>query len=152
MNRLTKYGLIAEIIGALAVVVSLVFLAVEVRGHSVQLERQVAEERLASFSSVRRAFGATSYVGELLQRARETPDQLSYADRFALWNVISEALFVSSFYHRDVLAGRQSGGAWPMVQEWLSYILASDYAREWWRDNAGGFPETFIREIDQIVD
>lgn len=33
MNRLTKYGLIAEIIGALAVVISLVFLAVEVRGH-----------------------------------------------------------------------------------------------------------------------
>lgn len=32
--------------------------------------------------------GTTSYVGELLQKARETPDQLSYADRCALWNVI----------------------------------------------------------------
>lgn len=56
MRKLEVYGLIAEIVAAFAVVVSLLFLAFQVREQSAQLERQVGQERLTCFSEARRGF------------------------------------------------------------------------------------------------
>lgn len=56
MRKLEVYGLIAEIVAAFAVVVSLLFLAFQFREQSAQLERQVGQERLTSFSEARRFF------------------------------------------------------------------------------------------------
>ena len=58
MNKLAQYGLVAEIVAAIAVVVSLLFLAFQVREQSSQLARQVGQDRLATFSEELRSLAS----------------------------------------------------------------------------------------------
>ena len=53
MNKLKTHSLVAEIVGAAAIVVSLLFLAVQIKEQSAQVQRQVGQELLSSFSDAR---------------------------------------------------------------------------------------------------
>ena len=151
MNELAQYGLVAEIVAAIAVVVSLLFLAFQVREQSSQLARQVGQDRLATFSEVRRAVFSDSYPGEILDKAVTTPDQLSVGERFVLDNLFSEIIFAAYYYHSDISAGRINSGAWPLTMDWVNKALSNQYGMSWWSAHKNNFAPDFAQEIDRAL-
>ena len=109
--ELETFALIAEVVAAIAVVISLFTLASEIRRNNSQLERQANQQVFEKFSEVRRSMYGDAYAGELLQKAVEAPDQLTHGDRFALENLVLEALFTCSYFHRDIATGKIEGTA-----------------------------------------
>jgi len=151
MNKLAQFGLVAEIVAAIAVVVSLLFLAFQVREQSAQLARQVGQDRLATFSEARRAVFSESYPGEILDKAVTMPDQLSEGERFVLDNLFSEIIFAAYYYHSDIGAGEIAGGAWTLTMDWVSKALSNEYGLSWWSAHKNNFAPDFAREIDQAL-
>ena len=148
MNTLKTYSLLAGIVGAAAIVVSLLFLAFQIKEQSAQVQRQVGQELLSSFSDARRAMFADPYPGQLLSKAAEHPDQLSAGEQFALYNLISEVLFNAYYYHSDISAGRIAGNAWPLASTWVVSVLSSDYGLDWWAKNKTHFPTSFVDDFN----
>lgn len=149
--ELETFALIAEVVAGAAVVISLLALASEIRQNNSALARQASQQSFSQFSNARRSLYSDAHVRELLDKAQETPDQLTFGDRFALENLVFEAAFVCSYFHRDIANGMIPAEAWPLAADWLARLLDSDHACEVWTSAKEHLDPEFTAAIDRAI-
>lgn len=115
--ELETFALIAEVVAGVVVVISLVALASEIRQNNRALARQASLQSFGQFSHARRSLYTDAHARELLDKAQETPDQLTFGDRFAHENLVLEAAFVCSYFHRDIAKGMIPAEVWTSAKE-----------------------------------
>ena len=93
-------GSVGELVGALAVVVSLIYLAMQVRQNTSALEVSTHQDLIANQLSAQSIIGANPQVADLMTRADQNYDGLTEAEHkqfshicFSLINVFQSARF-----------------------------------------------------------
>ena len=129
------WGAIGEIIGAAAVLISLIYLAKQIRQNTRQLQASVEATRLASFESNVRS---GNFIRELLVRDREISDlflrglkglsRLDDTDRFRM-DMLLRIVFAESqrTYVRERALKSDSEGPQQIIDD----LLKSRGVREW---------------------
>jgi hypothetical protein len=137
---------IGQIVGALAVVISLIYLAREIR-------RNARAERLASMDSLIRWLGelvAHPHVRELYYRGIHDFESLEGVDR-TRFNLRIHQIFrnVKDAYHHH-LEGHLDPRVWRGLEAVMREINAAPGVQAWWRSNSRWFGgEEFAKFINQ---
>jgi len=151
-------GVIAEVVGATAVVVSLVYLATQIRQTNSQVAEQVRALKLQAydssantFSSFRLSIAASPQIASLWRRTKQSFVELS-ADEQAQVNELLVELF---WAYENMLARRHEGAVdsrlWTIVEENIAAWLGNAGFREWWKigDKAPHSKE-FTAMVDRV--
>ena len=133
-------GAIAEIVGAAAVVASLIYLAVLIRQNGRQAEEQVRALRLqaydsagADFSALRLHISSSPQLSSVWRRAKQSYSALEPDEQAQANELLHELLWA----YQNIIS-RMEQGTNDGVLEWLAdvnipYWMQNPGFREWWR-------------------
>ncbi|MDX1405465.1 MAG: hypothetical protein R3192_13045 [Woeseiaceae bacterium] len=152
MNRenFQFYASIAEVVSAIAIVVSLLYVGYEIRQSVVFSSRDIEETLYARQQEDNRIFIENGNLAQIVATARDHPDQLSAADRsryLAFAHNLYDSWEIAFYAHRD---GILRDGAW---DSWNEYFVRQSriHPNFAWTENRQYFPGEFSEYVDGIV-
>jgi hypothetical protein len=150
-RKLQAYASLAEVISAVAIVVSLLYVAYEFRHTSTMSSR---EADLALFERERegnRLLIEAPGLAEVVITASVAPQDLSEADRLrylTFQHDFFDTWEIGWYYHAD---GILDGDVWAEWDEWFATV-ARDLPAFAWTENRRNFTgEEFRRHVDSIM-
>ena len=151
MSTAQLLGNFGEFFGAIAVVVTLAYLATQIR-HGNELARRnemnVGHEQT---SQLRMAVAIHRDVAELMALGTTEPSSLDAVDR-SRYNAITMTLFRLGFQAWDrARHGLLDEREWVSFREVFAATIATDGGGAWWTNNKHGFLDEFRVEIDGVV-
>ena len=141
-------GSIADFVAALAVVISLVYLAIQVRHHTRELHRQSFRDVFGAYSQFRRSVVGSPTASELVFKAREAPGDLTDAELYRLGYLVEELGWCTQQLHALVEEGMISKDVWPAGRQRLLDHLESEPAQKWWKDWSHMYDPALVRDIN----
>ena len=151
MESAQLLGNFGEFFGAIAVVVTLIFLTLQVRQNTRQIRRAEMNAASTQFSLPRMAIVSDRSLAELLYKAMQTPDEIDQVDQlqvdmwlgeqmnamFHAWDRSHTGSFEKEFWETTTKPG-------------LTQILAVAAGSKWWDQNRLGFIPEFRTEVDRV--
>ena len=138
---------IAQLVGTIGVIVTLVFLAVEVRGNTKVAKAQ-ARHSISDF-----VLRITIFRAEHADRFAklESGAELTDGDRqFRYWSHIHFLLHAETYFHHHAL-GLMPDAHWGPYERWFAKYVKSPGFKEVWDDIGPGFSEDFARWVDAVL-
>jgi hypothetical protein len=147
METAQLLGNLGEFFGAIAVVVTLIFLTLQVR----QMRRAEMNAASTQFSLPRMAIVSDRSLAKLLNKAMQAPDEIDQVDQlqvdmwlgeqmnamFHAWDRSHTGSFEKEFWETTTKPG-------------LTQILAVAAGSKWWDQNRLGFLPKFRAEVDRV--
>ena len=141
-------GATGEVLGAIAVVISVLYLAFQIR-HNTQQLKEDQRDRTQDQMTEMRALILQRDIAELVVRAN-SGEELDPADqwRFSTWLY----QFVWTYYQVwDRYKEDPSNAVWfKAAGPILARTLYSDGALPWWRENQSQWEHDFILEVERL--
>lgn len=146
-------GVVAEVVGAIAVVVSLVYLAVQTRDNTRVMRSRAAWDAQQSFVEVNEKLGDGGFVSDLLYKTLSEPDQLSDKEKYLVqrfyrsWFQRMEAQF--ALYQAGILDEE----IWDLRRGYAKAIFNSTIAKQCWdvEKSNSMFTKEFVTSVDSAV-
>jgi len=153
-------GAISEMIGALAFVASLVYLALQIRQNTKQLEQNERTSRAASVSA-----SATSYrenrqhiytsaeVAEIQFKGMADPESLTEIEGYRFRLLMSNFMDANWDMYVQTVVTEHSPETWAAQgRKVIRRVLGSPGGRWFWQSFCEEYPEEFRAEVDRILD
>lgn len=145
-------GAIGEVLGAAGVIVTLAYLALQIRQNSEHIEHNVRSQRLAASASmhhdvmqIRLAFVSDPELLRIMGQGRANPDALESSERsrfFVMCTLLFEQLEFAYERRREGLAD------WSSFEHYLKDYTSSPGVQVWWAKHGSGiFSEAFADEV-----
>ena len=151
---LQDWGSLGELIGAVATVLTLAYLAVQVRQNSLQMREatRVANTRamdntVEAFSRYRAMLVVPEYA-ELYLRGLESYKTLSEVDQVRFKSIMEEYLFAYNAMFERLKAETYDWGTWQAQLAGAIKALASPGAADWWAERKHIYGAEFVAEVD----
>lgn len=154
---LQDLGSLGEFVGAIAIVVSFVYLAMQIRSNTRQVEENTRSMRvgqldatLQSFSHFREYLITNSETAELWQRGLADRSSLKGQERLRFDLLLLDLMTkVQAVYLRAQFTADEFH--WDNTVRSVESILTTKGVRDWWPSARGGCHEEFALIVDQIV-
>ncbi len=143
---LGNYG---EFIGAIAIVITLVYLAIQVRQNTRMIRANIRQARSDSAVHLY-SLGATSVVAEIREKESrgEALAQVE-EERMFLWNIcIWRQQQTTYFQAQDGLLDAQTGDEQSII---VRTLMRYPSARRFWADQKGSFDSRFVAWVDGAI-
>lgn len=148
-----ELGSIGEFVAAIATLITLVYLALQIRANTRSLRLNAQESTTAASSRFRDALIRDPEVAALWNRALRDFDGLPPDER-----VRAMSMFQEIFYSMQLVFHRTNEGVFP-ERTWrriqlpgLLLILRNPGTQQWWKRAAHLFDPEFIAEIEKARD
>jgi hypothetical protein len=143
-------GSIAEVVGALAVLITLVYLAIQTRDNVKVMRSRAIWDAQVSFVEVNELLGNGGVVASVVYKAITEPENLTDQETYQLhrfcrgWFQRMEAQF--ALYKAGILDGE----VWELRRGYAQGIVAKSPFKEWWElDKKNSmFTRAFIESMD----
>ena len=143
----------AQIIGTIAVVVSLLFVGQQIKQNTAALQRSEHNSTMEQWSVIRMAIAQNRDIGELMSAGLHGKKKLDDADQMRLDQMLAEhawaAFHIWDRTQRGVFPEgtfEQTGGAL------LCQVLATPQGRAWWtRAKSVSFIPAFVADVDALL-
>jgi hypothetical protein len=149
---LTAFASVAEIVGAIAVVASLIFVGVQLQQHTIQLKRAEKNATNAEASVIRQSVLLNSDVAELVHAAVHETRALSpvEVDRFnvLLWEI---AYLLLQFWDRTNYGLFLREEEFEKVTRSFSPYFSSKLGRVWWQTAKGVVRSDFAADFEKLI-
>ncbi len=149
---LADLGNIGEFIGAIGVVISLLYIAVQIRQNTKAVRSatfQGISDQLMKVLSLRIQDPA---LAEIRWKAASAPDQLTQQE----YSRLSDLLEFTFIAYQNIFVQFQNGFAdieqWNAVESSIRRYATLPGFKDWWRRSSNGLPHDFKRVVDEIVD
>jgi hypothetical protein len=140
----TAVGALAELLGAVAVVLSLVYLGAQVRGSTRQAKRDASRDLAVRISEISIAVSASREMGELLLVGGGSYESLDRVDevRFrALMNALFRGLEQQYLLHRE---GALDDEAWTAVDNLIGDFASLPGVQRYFADRGQWYVPGFL--------
>ena len=146
-------GAIAELVGAAAVVATLVYLANQIRHSSRSVEAATSHAIARARNEVNIAIAVSPELSDLLVRGGRDYASLQPEERQRYDLIAISGLNIMEDAYVQYSKGFASRESWEENLTILSHQFAQPGAQEWWRDRAEFFAmsSAFRREVDSAV-
>ena len=148
---LEQYAFMAEIVGTVAVVISLIYLAVQVRHGINQGQAEARYAFVQATSDINMTIAQDKQLASVWRRGLENPDELDADETMQLWMLMGQycnAWLVMHQLHSD---GQLAKNQWHVVRTDIAGILCSVGGRAFWRVGRGAFDPEFAGFVDDIL-
>lgn len=146
---LQDLGNLGELIAAVATVLTLAYLAIQLKQNTNALRSQTFQQSSMDMSLTANAISSNEELASILVKTKDNLDDLNPVEklRFHFWMLVAirrfEAIFVQMEY----------GSIDPIRIEGFEYsiisLLANGGASEWWKSTKSGFSHDFVKYADQ---
>jgi hypothetical protein len=137
---------IGQIVGALAVVISLIYLAREVR-RNARAARQVELDNLIRWL---RELAAHPHLRELYYRGLQDFESLEGADLIGFSVLMNQLFYLYQEMYHQQLEGRLNPRVWGMAEAPMRDINAYPGVQAWWRSRSHWFPDDFAKHVNEL--
>jgi len=129
---LQDLGNLGEIVGSLAVVISLLYLAAQIRQNSRLLRASALEQQMAAGAAMLQTTGGSLETARVLGRGMRGLDQLQGAERTQFFSLLGLAFigFQTSWYLQR--EGLSNEDMWRRQQSIVRWYLCQPGVRAWW--------------------
>jgi hypothetical protein len=150
---LEQLSYLAQIAGAVGVVLSLVFVGLQIRQNTAALQRNQHNSTMAQWTVIRMAIAGNRDIAELMTAGLRGEKTLDAADQLRLEHFLGEQLW-AAFHIWD----RTQRGVFPKgtfefsVGVHLGELLRTERDAAWWRSaKKSAFIPPFVADIDAIL-
>ena len=150
---LEQLSYLAQIVGSVGVVVSLIFVGLQIRHNTSALQRNEHNSTMAQWTVIRQAIAGNREIAELMSDGLSGERAMDAADRMRLEQMLQENAW-ASFHIWD----RTQRGVFPKgtfeatAGALLGTVLATPRGAEWWhRAKHVGFPPAFVGDVDAVL-
>ena len=152
-------GAIGEIVGAIAVVVSLAYLAVQIRQNTNQVAEQIKALKLEGHNAAandharfRQSIIQSPQVASLYRRGKASYVNLSPDEQAQVSELFRDYFWASANMQlRNLQSGSIDDSLWDIAAASLRPYLENDGIRQWWGESKGEFPEDFVEIVDRLA-
>jgi len=144
-------GAVGEILGAIAVFVSLVYLAIQTKNNTKALRSSAFHQVRESFSEVSLSMVEDTSLALLVNRAISNDPSLNEEE------IIRYNYFLTTFFRRGESAYFQSSEGtlqmetWMGIKETIVVALRNDYGQAWIAESSSRFTKDYITEITKAL-
>jgi IS1 family transposase len=155
---LQELGSIGELVGAIATVAMLAYLAIQVRQNSHQLQEATKIAKLNAYDRTVEAFAryrgllAESKNAELYTSGLASYENLTQAEKVRFGAIIEEYFFAYSGTWERILNDSYNSVTWASQAKFASSLLLTEGGAEWWAVRKNIFQQGFIDEIERVRD
>ena len=144
---ITELGALGEFIGSIAVLITLIYLSVQVRQNTRHVRAQMGSDQvIASMHNEHALFGPEPAM--VLQRAVENPNQMTYADFRVLHAFLTSRMELWVRRYRLEQMGLLDSNWRAVVSASASWFFGSPVARLWLNEMGPRyFPTDFVEVI-----
>ena len=151
-------GAVGEVVAAIAVIVTLGYLALQIRQNTRQIETNTQAARLTAIDSVmaigvevRRSILENEDVARIYETGLADPDQLSGLEqtRFRVLMMSVMMVFHAQYGQMGYLEDFEEG--WAGMGHALRRILTQPGGARFWDSSKHEFPANFIQEVDRVL-
>jgi hypothetical protein len=150
-------GAIGEIVGAAAVLITLIYLTIQMRQNNRQIAENTKVIRLAArgttqetFSRFRSLIGSSPEVAELYLKGCADYRALSRAERLRFGSLLQEILLAWNLRYLHFEAGLQED-TWERQNPLLLSAFSQPGVRYWWDRNKHIFDSVFVDAIESLL-
>ncbi|MFK7864833.1 MAG: hypothetical protein AB8B95_11480 [Pseudohongiellaceae bacterium] len=145
-------GAIGEIIGAIAVIATLVYLSIQLRQNTQAVRSSALDSSISALSVIRDRILSDKEIAELYISGCEDPESLDSADltryRMLLTNIL---LAIMNLYENHKHAGL-SESFWTNIKPNVQRTFSSKGGNWFWNEYRHEFENEFALVIDQIIE
>ena len=150
---------IAELVGAAGVVISLLYVATEVRLNTLQVEESNRVQRLEqldrafeNFSRIRLATIAHPETATIFETGSEDPGLLGAEDRARFEAMLGEFFNASMLLHARVEEGGLYPEVWDNLMFYLDPMLRRPGIAQYWHAVKPGYRTAFVDAVEDWMD
>lgn len=144
---------LAQLIAAVGVILSLIFVGLQIRHNTAALQRSEHNATMAEWTVIRQAIATNREIAELMTAGLRGEKALDAADQLRMEQMLHEHLW-ASFHIWD----RTNRGVFPKgtfelsVGEFLKDMLGTARGGAWWATaKKSAFPPPFIAAVDALL-
>ena len=143
-------GALSDLIGALAVVVSLIYLAIQIRQNTNALRAETAREVVASIRAINTTVASDPELFRIFSTMTENPSQLSPQERGRATHLLFNHFRAIEDAHRQYTKGNLDEEVWAGWSRVLYDYINSPGWREYWNLRRDLFSSTFARYVNEL--
>ena len=144
-------GAIGEIIGALAVFLTLIYLALQIRQNTKAVQAAAVDASISKVTSVRQSMYESAEIAGIYIAGLANPDDLDELSRTRFRLLMHNVLMaISNIYSQTNFAGLSSS-MWESQLVLLRRVVTSPGGQWFWKEYQLEFDETFRGQIEAIL-
>ena len=150
MNDLDLEALarLADVVSAVVVVMSLVYLAHQVRQNTASLHTENYARALERIATMQARLSSDGAFAELVSRGAADPARLSPGQRVQFTWAFYEMFGAFEFMFHQATSDALPEEVWNRWSETLSWWLSLPGVRTWWLSRPAAFSESFTSHVD----
>jgi len=142
---------LGEFVGGLFVVVSLVYLAYQVRQNTTSLRAENYARVLERLSTLQSNLSSDAELNRIVVVGAQTPEALTRTERMRLTWSLYELLGAAEFVFHQHRAGALPTEVWERWQATLVWWLSNPGIQRWWAAKPSPFSASFEAFADEII-
>ena len=146
-------GALGEIIGALAVVISVIYLSLQIKQNTAATRSLAHQEHFNAAQEFNSVIAASSELADLIVKANDENENITPSERIRLQhhyiNVFT--LWHSAFENRN--KGLLDDSGWRVWNEGSKVVIQSQKAmRDTWKQAGAIYGEKFVEHVNAVLD
>ena len=150
---LEQWSSLAQIVASVGVIVSLVFVGLQIRQNTGALQRNEHNSTMAQWTVIRMAIARNRDIAELMTAGLNGERTLDAADQLRLENMLQESAWASFHIWDRTQRGVFPKGTFELTGgAYLSGLLRTMRGEAWWRSAKHiGFVPAFVVDVDAVL-
>ncbi len=150
---LEQLSYLAQIVGSVGVVLSLLFVGLQVRQNTAALQRNEHNSTMAQWTVIRMAIAGNRDIADLMTGGLRGQTVLDPADQLRLEQMLQETLWASFHIWERTQRGIFPKGTFEFsTGQHLSSLLKTERGAAWWRSAKHiGFVPAFVADVDAVL-
>lgn len=151
-------GAIAELLGALGVIISLAYLATQIRQNTRQIGEHSRELRIAAIDAIANSFSRfrdplirDPELAALWIRGLEDYDALDDVERIRVGRLLQELFFAHQNTWSRHMEGATTKAAWLDHRQAIAGNLRHPGIRTWWAETRSIYADDFEEVIEELL-
>jgi len=140
-------GAIGEIVGAIAVLATLIYLALQIRQNTKAVRLESRNSLQQAWSQVGSMMANSPEITELFIKGCRDYRALPVADRLRFSSVLQNVLFAIDLQHLQASEGIHEVTGLERIHSLFRY----SGVRDWWGQNKGFFRPAFVGVVESVI-
>ena len=147
----TAIGVIAEVVAAIGVITTLIYVAVQIRDSTLESKNIQTQNLVTANSDANYLLASSSELGDIVRTGMFDRDGLSESDRFR-FNVFFYAAFNRyDFAYHQYKSGRLDEKFWEKIDFEIPIWLKLPGPAAWWTQDKSRLSREFVSYVDGRV-
>jgi hypothetical protein len=144
---------LAQLIAAIGVVASLVFVGLQIKHNTAALQRNEHNSTMAQWTVIRQAIATNRDIAELMTAGLRGESTLDAADQLRLEHFLNEILWAAFHIWDRTQRGVFPKGTFELsTGQYLKEILTTSRGGAWWATaKKSAFPPPFVADVDAVI-